>query len=228
MKKVYLIISLIILIIIVSIIILLPKKTESITPNTLNIENNITFANKNNIKENNTTTVMLDNTTTTNTIQETKQKKEPASNELGTFTTEILTDDSNRNSNIRLTCKKLNNHIVEKGKTFSFTGLIGKSTEEKGYKKANIISNDGETIKGLGGGNCQVSSTLYNSVVDISGIEIKERHNHGAEVYYVPLGEDAAVAYGSIDFKFKNNTDYDIKIKATTDDKEITITITSV
>jgi len=116
--------------------------------------------------------------------------------ELSSFSTEILTSDPNRNNNIHLTCKTLNEHIVKSGETFSFTDLIGKSTSDKGYKEANIIEADGDTVKGLGGGNCQVSSTLYNAVAQIPDLEVIERHNHSAEVYYVPLGQDAAVAYG--------------------------------
>lgn len=146
--------------------------------------------------------------------------------ELSSFSTDILTSDPNRNNNIHLTCSTLNEHIVSPGEIFSFTGLIGKSTTDKGYKKANVIASDGDTIKGLGGGNCQVSSTLYNAVAKVSELEVIERHNHGSEVYYVPLGQDAAVAYGSVDFKFKNNFDTDIKIYASTDDKKVTIRIT--
>lgn len=148
--------------------------------------------------------------------------------ELSSFSTEILTSDPNRNNNIHLTCKTLDGHIVKSGETFSFTELIGKSTTNKGYKEANIIEADGDTTKGLGGGNCQVSSTLYNAVSQIPDLEVLERHNHSAEVYYVPLGQDAAVAYGSVDFKFKNNSKNDIKIYASTDDKKVMVRIVEI
>ncbi len=70
-------------------------------------------------------------------------------------------------------------------------------------------------------GNCQISSTLYNAVLALPELTIVERHEHSQKVYYVPEGKDAAVAYGSIDFKFKNEFDYDIKIKASTDGNNI-------
>lgn len=78
------------------------------------------------------------------------------------------------------------------------------------------------------GGNCQVSSTLYNAVLAIPTLEVIERHEHGKDVTYVPEGKDAAVSYGSLDFKFKNNNDYKLKINIVTDDKNITTTILKV
>lgn len=182
-------------------------------------------------------TVPLDTNNSTNNIANTAnitnstidtQPAEPSEVELSSFSTDILTSDPNRNNNIRLTCSVLNEHIVAPGETFSFTDLVGKSTYDKGYKQANVISNDGETIKGLGGGNCQVSSTLYNAVAAVPELEVIERHNHGAEVYYVPIGQDAAVAHGSIDFKFKNNLSSNIKIYASSDDKTVTTSISKV
>lgn len=207
---------------------------------------------QNNNAQNNTTnstakrvTVTLDNSTANNTnstinnisensiSNETSNNIEPKSTEptevdLSSFSTEILTSDPNRNNNIHLTCNTLNGHIIEPGETFSFTGLLGKSTSDKGYKEANVINSEGDTIKGLGGGNCQVSSTLYNAVAQIPELEVIERHNHGAEVHYVPIGQDAAVAYGSMDFRFKNNLNSKIKLYASTDDKYITIRIAKV
>ena len=73
------------------------------------------------------------------------------------------------------------------------------------------------------GGNCQVSSTLYNAVLSIPNLTVIERHEHGKDVSYVPDGKDAAVSYGSIDFKFRNNLDYDIKILCATDNNTINI-----
>ena len=64
----------------------------------------------------------------------------------------------------------------------------------------------------MAGGNCQISSTLYNAVLKLDKLDVIERHEHSKKVYYVEEGKDAAVAYGSVDFKFKNNYDYDIKI----------------
>ena len=75
----------------------------------------------------------------------------------------------------------------------------------------------------MGGGLCQVSSTLYNAVLKVSNLKIVERHSHSKQVYYVPKGKDAAVAYGSYDFKFKNNTGNSIKIKASNTASNVTI-----
>lgn len=79
--------------------------------------------------------------------------------------------------------------------------------------------------KDMEGGNCQISSTLYNAILNLPNIEIVEKHEHSKKVYYVEEGKDAAVAYGSIDFKFKNNYDYDIKIYATPTTNDISIRI---
>ncbi len=91
-----------------------------------------------------------------------------------------------------------------------------------------MFDKDGNEIKGYGGGKCQISSTLYNAVLALPEISIVERHPHSKKVYYVPEGKDAAVAYGSIDFKFKNNYDYDIKIYASADTNNIYIKIVKV
>ena len=110
------------------------------------------------------------------------------------------------------------------GETFSFEDTVGPVTAEKGYEEASVIVN-GETEKALGGGNCQVSSTLYNAVAQISDLEVVERHDHGKEVYYVPLGQDAAVAHDSCDFKFKNNSTNDIKMYLSSDDENVYATL---
>lgn len=107
--------------------------------------------------------------------------------ELSSFSTKIYTpNDEARQNNIRITCSKLNGTIVKSLETFSFCDTVGKATPEEGYEKADIFDKDGNVIKGYGGGNCQISSTLYNALLDISDIEIIERHNHSKKVYYVP------------------------------------------
>lgn len=145
--------------------------------------------------------------------------------EISNYSTKIHTKDSNRQNNLSITCSKLNNHIVKASETFSFTSTIGPSTSEKGYQEADIFDSNGNKKKGLGGGNCQISSTLYNAVLNISGLSVVERHEHSNKVPYVPAGKDAAVAYGSVDLKFKNNNNFDIKILATTDSEYVYIKI---
>ena len=83
-------------------------------------------------------------------------------------------------------------------------------------------------LKHMADGNCQISSTLYNAVLAIPNLSIIERHEHSKKVYYVPEGKDAAVAYGSIDFKFKNDNNYDIKIYATSSTNDISIRIVKI
>ena len=145
----------------------------------------------------------------TNVIEE--KKKKPIETDLASFSTKIMYKDTNRQHNMALTCSKLNGTIVKSGETFSFCNTVGKATKEKGYQEADVYV-DGEKKQGLGGGNCQVSTTLYNAVLKVDGLEIIERHEHSGDVFYVPEGMDACVAYGSCDFKFKNENTFDVKL----------------
>ena len=178
-----------------------------------NETNNTTKNNaEENISYNYTVSNVTSNTENNNAIEVNRGETNPET-ELSSFSTKIYTpNDSGRQNNITLSCSKVNGTIVKSGETFSFCDTVGKSTPEAGYQKADIFDKDGNTIKGYGGGNCQISSTLYNAVLEISSLTVVERHEHSKEVYYVPLGKDAAVAYGSIDFKFRNDSDNDIKI----------------
>ena len=146
--------------------------------------------------------------------EDTKPAKEPTYTEkaLSSFSTKIYSKDSARQNNIKITSNTLNGTVVKKGKTFSFCNTVGPSTSAKGYEKADIYDGNGNKKKGLGGGNCQVSSTLYNAVLAVSSLVVTERHEHSNNVPYVAKGKDAAVAYGSYDFKFRNDSEYDIKI----------------
>lgn len=144
--------------------------------------------------------------------------------EVASYSTNLSGSSEGRLTNVRITCEKLNGTIVSVGDTFSFCDIVGECTSEKGYQEAPVIIN-GETVQALGGGNCQVSSTLYNAVLAVTDLEVIERHEHGKQVHYVPEGKDAAVSYGSVDFKFKNNTPNDIKLYFSTDDETISATI---
>jgi len=190
--------------------------------------------NNSSVNENNNT--VPENETNQNAVQE-PQPTEPPANEpaksepvetvLAEFSTTIKSRASNRLNNIQITCSKLNGTTVESGKGFSFCQTVGKATEEKGYKKADVIV-DKQVTQALGGGNCQVSSTLYNAILKVSDFKVTERHPHGKKVNYVPEGKDAAVSYGSKDLKFVNNTSNTIKIYASTDNKKVSIKIVSV
>ncbi len=114
---------------------------------------------------------------------------------ISTFTTNIYSSDTARQNNIKIACDTLNDTVVKAGETFSFCNTIGKATSSKGYKKADIFDNDGNKKKGIGGGICQVSSTLYNSILKSDSLTVTERHSHSNKVPYVKPGKDAAVAH---------------------------------
>lgn len=152
----------------------------------------------------------------------------PIEEDLSSFSTKIYSKDSNRQNNLRITSSTLNGKVVESGKTFSFTQTVGKSTPQKGYQEADIYDKDGNKIKGYGGGNCQISSTLYNAVLALPSLNVIERHPHSKKVPYVKEGKDAAVAHGSIDFKFVNNYDFPIKIYCSVDSNNVSVRIVKV
>lgn len=150
----------------------------------------------------------------------------PIEEDISSFSTRIYTTkDSARQKNLEITSSKLNGTTVEPGKTFSFTSTVGKATPEEGYEKADIYDENGNKVKGYGGGNCQISSTLYNAVLKLPSLNVTERHPHAKKVPYVEEDKDAAVAYGSVDFKFVNNYDYSIKIYCSVDKKNVYVRI---
>lgn len=146
--------------------------------------------------------------------------------EVSSFTTNILDKTPNRIDNITLTCSKINEITVKNGETFSFCDTVGEVSSATGYKEADILDKNGKPFKGYGGGSCQVSSTLYNAVLEIDNIKILERHEHSKRVYYVDKDKDAAVDFPSkLDFRFKNNTGNDIKIYASNTNEDVTVKI---
>lgn len=148
--------------------------------------------------------------------------------EKSTFTTNILDKTPNRLDNIALTCSKINEITVKSGETFSFCDTVGKVSSNTGYKEADVLDAEGKPFKGFGGGNCQVSSTLYNAVLGFKDLQVLERHSHSKKVYYVEKDKDAAIDSNSkLDFKFKNTTGHDIKIYASSTDKNVTVTLKS-
>ena len=133
-------------------------------------------------------------------------------NTLGNFTTRYDASNKNRSNNIYLASEKINGTIIMPGETFSYNQVVGKRTIDAGYKEAGAYAG-GKVIQEIGGGICQVSSTLYNAVL-YADLEIVERSNHYFETSYVTTGRDATVSWGTVDFKFKNNRTYPIKIEA--------------
>ncbi|GAA0180279.1 VanW family protein [Clostridium sediminicola] len=129
---------------------------------------------------------------------------------VGSYATSFVNSSYNRGTNIVLATEAINGTVLMPEEIFSFNETVGARTDAKGYKRAHIILN-GKYVDGLGGGICQVSSTLYNAAL-LAGLEIIERHHHTYPSNYVPIGQDATVDYGNLDIKFRNNEEYPIYI----------------
>lgn len=142
---------------------------------------------------------------------------------LGEFTTTYGVGDVNRNANIALAAQSINSVVVMPGEVFSYNDLIGDCSIASGYKTSTIYLN-GQLSTGVGGGICQVSTTLYNAVLR-ANLEIVQRRNHSLGVTYVPAGQDAMVNIGTSDFKFKNNREYPIKVIAYVNPGSVTCAI---
>lgn len=126
------------------------------------------------------------------------------------FSTDISRSSEDRKHNIKNSLASLNRVEISPGEIFSFNKCVGKRTAENGYREAKIIVNN-EFVEGIGGGVCQVSSTLYNTAL-LSGLEIIEANKHSKQVQYVKYGFDAMVNFGSSDLKFRNNTQEKVTI----------------
>lgn len=133
-------------------------------------------------------------------------------------------NNKDRTTNLKVASKAINGTILQPGETFSFNKVVGKRTKAKGYKDAYIFTGSTSHTLGTGGGVCQVASTMFNAAL-LGNFQIIERHQHSQRVAYVPLGRDAAIYWGSEDFKFKNNTSRPIKINMSVSNGKITCTI---
>lgn len=142
---------------------------------------------------------------------------------IGSYQTTLIDKNKNRVRNIKLAARKINNYTILPGQTFSFNEVVGKRTTQRGYRYARIIV-DGKPKVGIGGGICQLSTTLFNAAKK-SNLYIIERNPHSKQVHYVPKGWDAAVDYGNLDLKFKNTKKYPVKIKASVRKGKISISI---
>lgn len=141
---------------------------------------------------------------------------------IGTYTTKT-TANSKRNTNVRLACEALNGTILQPGQELSFNDTVGERTEAKGYQGAAAYNN-GEVVQEIGGGVCQVSTTLYNAVLK-AGLKVSVRRSHTFEPSYVTPGQDATVSWGGPDFKFINNSSTAIGIRARYADQTCTVSI---
>ena len=132
---------------------------------------------------------------------------------LSEFTTRYDASNKNRSNNLELSSNKVNGTIILPGEIFSYNKIVGQRTISAGYKEAAVYVN-GKVVQGIGGGICQLSSTLYNAVL-YANLEITSRSNHRFLTSYVSEGRDATVSWGTIDFCFKNTRKYPIKIVST-------------
>ncbi|WP_238323028.1 VanW family protein [Gorillibacterium massiliense] len=131
---------------------------------------------------------------------------------IGYYVTFFNSGNKSRSHNIRLAAEAINSAVVFPGETFSFNGFLGPRTLQKGYKSAPIIVK-GEMAEGVGGGICQVSSTLFNAV-DRAGLKVVSRYSHSRSVSYVLPGRDATVSWGGPDFAFRNEYHQPVLIRA--------------
>lgn len=152
-------------------------------------------------------------------LEEIMQKK------LGAYTTYYNPTNEERATNIALSAEAIHGAVVFPGEIFSFNETVGERTEDKGYKRAPVIV-QGEFAEDIGGGICQVSSTLFNAV-DLHGIEMVERFTHSRSVPYVPPGRDATVSWWGPDFSFKNLYNEPIVLVAQAENGILTIEIFS-
>lgn len=148
---------------------------------------------------------------------------------IASFTSfyKITQDESNINrmSNIAVACKKLCHLPLKKGDSLDFNAQIGPYRAANGYKPAGVLI-DGKVQQGYGGGTCQVSSTLYNVVLQLPGITVLQRRAHGANgASYLPMGVDAAVGSKNLNLRFRNDYPFPIRMEATSQDGALTIAI---
>ncbi|MBK1812639.1 VanW family protein [Clostridium sp. YIM B02505] len=142
---------------------------------------------------------------------------------LASFSTDYSTSTEARANNIAIAVKACNGKIVMPGDTFSYNGALGERTYEKGYREAPIYKNN-EVVDDVGGGICQVSTTLYRAAMR-ANLKAVERHNHSFKATYSPLGLDATVTWGYLDYKFKNTYDFPIYIEAMTSGRTVSFNI---
>ncbi|MDG0811922.1 VanW family protein [Cohnella rhizosphaerae] len=141
---------------------------------------------------------------------------------IAEFSTSFAASGEGRVHNVKATADALDDTVLLPGETFDYGAVVAKARRDYGYRAAPVILK-GKLVPGIGGGICQVSSTLYNAVLRASGLKIVERRNHSLPVNYLPQGMDATFAEGSINFRFRNDTGKRLLIKASVRDKRLTV-----
>ena len=188
------------------------KEPFKVYPEVKGIDFDISKAQKfiNENENNSEFTIELNYTTPKTTLKNLKIDIFP--DELSTFFTQYEESNKDRTTNLNIAASKIDGTVIMPGEEFSYNKVVGARSISAGYKEAKIYQN-GQVVDGLGGGICQISSTLYNAAV-CANLEITERFNHQFVTSYVKPGRDATVAYGSKDLKFKNTRKYPIRIDA--------------
>ncbi len=142
---------------------------------------------------------------------------------LGTYTTGYTHAIPSQEVNIALAASYISGVVVQPGQTFSYNAAVGPYSQANGYGLGRMFVGR-SIVPSIGGGVCQVATTLYNAVV-LSNLEVVERHKHGLTVPYLPPGQDATVSEGNLDFKFRNNLPWPVMVHAVGADKVLTVSI---
>ncbi len=142
---------------------------------------------------------------------------------VASFTTPFNPQNVNRSENIRVAASALDNLYISPNEEFSFNRIVGPRSTEAGYKNALVIQGN-EFVQGIGGGVCQVSTTLYNAVL-LANLPVVERRRHSLPVEYVGKGLDATVVYGYVDLRFRNNTGNHLLVKTKIENGDLTVKI---
>ena len=188
--------------------------------NTL-VKNEIKYTNKK-VNTTNDTPSLLNNDTL-NQFSD-KNSNVTSIENITSFYTKIYDTSDGRMNNLKLAADKLSNIKVKSGEVFSFNDSIGPYNKENGYEKGKIFDSKGNVLEEYGGGICQISSTLYNAVLNLN-LEIIERNDHSKKVQYIEPGKDAAISYGHLDFKFRNTLNYDIIIQCKVENNKVIVDI---
>lgn len=168
-------------------------------------------------------TVTIPATLTQPEMTQEQLQKHLLADKLATKTTSLSGSSSNRITNVKLAAEKINGVILQPGQTFSYNDVVGQRTKANGFKEAGAYSG-GQVVQEVGGGICQVSSTLYYCAM-VSNLKINTRTCHYFPVSYIEPGMDATVSWGGPEFKFTNNRDYPIEIKASVQNGSVTVEI---
>jgi vancomycin resistance protein YoaR len=150
-----------------------------------------------------------------------KLKAEGIDRMMMSFTTDFATSAEGRAYNVTSTAKVLNDIELAPDEVFSYGKIVAATEKKYGYREAPVIQN-GKLVPGIGGGICQVSSTLYNAIIR-AGLDIVERRNHSLPVSYLPIGQDATFASGAIDFRFRNTTGKHLIIRTVVENRKLTV-----